>query len=49
VYLLRILGKGPVQDESARPLPGGAGQMRQPMRPLSGAPEALDEGAPEGA
>lgn len=49
VYLLRILGKGPVTDESARPVAGGAGQMRQPMRPLSGAPEDLDERSPEGA
>ncbi|GAB3757573.1 cyanide-insensitive cytochrome bd quinol oxidase subunit I [Ramlibacter monticola] len=41
VYLLRIIGKGP---ESGEPTPqGGAGQMRQPMRPLSGAPETFDD------
>jgi cytochrome d ubiquinol oxidase subunit I len=38
-YLLRIIGKGPVTGESSRPVVGGPGEMRQPMRPLSGATE----------
>jgi cytochrome d ubiquinol oxidase subunit I len=42
VYLLRIIGKGPLTGESAHPVDGGPGEMRQPMRPLSGAPERLD-------
>jgi len=41
VYLLLIIAKGPeVEETDAR---GGAGQMRQAMRPLSGAPERFDE------
>jgi cytochrome d ubiquinol oxidase subunit I len=40
VYLLRIIGKGPERHETDPP--GGAGHMRQPMRPLSGAPERFD-------
>nr|WP_297353031.1 cytochrome ubiquinol oxidase subunit I [uncultured Caldimonas sp.] len=46
VYLLRILKKGPATGEGDHPLPGGPGEMRQPMRPLSGAPEPVQ---PEGA
>ena len=42
VYLLRIIGKGPHTGESAHPVEGGPGEMRQPMRPLSGAPEQLE-------
>jgi cytochrome bd ubiquinol oxidase subunit I len=41
-YLLRIMGKGPEIGESSRPVKGGPGEMRQPMRPLSGASERLD-------
>ena len=36
LYALRIIGKGPELGEQASP-PGGPGQSRQPMRPLSGA------------
>jgi cytochrome d ubiquinol oxidase subunit I len=36
LYALRIIGKGPELGEQASP-PGGPGQARQPMRPLSGA------------
>ena len=42
IYLLRIIGKGPETGEAERPLHGGPGEMRQPMRPLSGAPERLE-------
>jgi cytochrome d ubiquinol oxidase subunit I len=42
VYLLRIIAKGPAVGESAHPVDGGPGEMRQPMRPLSGSPERLD-------
>ena len=41
-YLLRIMGRGPETGESSQPVTGGPGEMRQPMRPLSGAPEELD-------
>lgn len=44
VYLLRIIGKGPQTGEGAHAIAGGPGEMRQPMRPLSGAPERLDMG-----
>ncbi len=41
VYLLRIIAKGPeIQETNPQ---GGAGQIRQAMRPLSGAPERFDE------
>jgi len=49
LYLLRIIGKGPEVQETSPA--GGAGRMRQPMRPLSGAPDrfdALEAGAGEG-
>jgi cytochrome bd ubiquinol oxidase subunit I len=42
VYLLRIIAKGPVPGENAHAVEGGPGEMRQPMRPLSGAPERLE-------
>jgi cytochrome d ubiquinol oxidase subunit I len=42
VYLLRIIGKGPDVGERD-PTDGGPGRMRQPMRPLSGAPEVFGE------
>lgn len=41
VYLLLIIAKGPESEETDAL--GGAGQMRQAMRPLSGAPERFDE------
>jgi cytochrome d ubiquinol oxidase subunit I len=41
VYLLRIIGDGPQTGEGSQPVEGGPGEMRQPMRPLSGAPERL--------
>lgn len=47
-YLLRIIGKGPETGEGSHPVQGGPGEMRQPMRPLSGAPEMLDP-VPAGA
>lgn len=46
LYLLRIIGKGPATDEGHAPVDGGPGEMRQPMRPLSGAPEHLDTPSP---
>ena len=42
MYLLRIIGKGPLTGEGAHPVDGGPGEMRQPMRPLSGATDGLD-------
>lgn len=42
VYLLRIIGKGPQTGEGAHAVNGGPGEMRQPMRPLSGASDSLD-------
>jgi len=45
VYLLRIIAKGPQPGEGSHPVEGGPGEMRQPMRPLSGAAERLDPGA----
>ncbi|MDB5750392.1 MAG: cytochrome ubiquinol oxidase subunit [Ramlibacter sp.] len=41
-YLLRIMAKGPETGEGSHPVTGGPGEMRHPMRPLSGAPEQLD-------
>jgi cytochrome d ubiquinol oxidase subunit I len=41
-YLLRIIGVGPTTGEADHPVQGGPGEMRQPMRPLSGATERLD-------
>lgn len=42
VYALRLIGKGPVVNEGAVPTPGGPGQQRQPMRPLSAASEDVE-------
>jgi cytochrome d ubiquinol oxidase subunit I len=42
-YLLRIIGIGPVDNEGLLPNPSGPGQARHQMRPLSAAPEALNE------
>jgi cytochrome d ubiquinol oxidase subunit I len=41
VYLLRIIGDGPTAGEGDHPVSGGPGEPRQPMRPLSGAPDNL--------
>lgn len=51
LYMLRIIGKGPASGESAELVEGGPGEMRQPMRPLSGAVERLTEAGidPQGA
>jgi len=38
-YLLRLIAKGPVEHEGEAVEEGGRGQMRQPMRPISAAPE----------
>ena len=49
IYMLRIIRKGPEVDESLQPPQGGPGQMRQGMRPMSGAPgdaELLDAATP---
>lgn len=43
VYLLRLMARGPVVAEGALPTPGGRGQRRQPMRPISAAPGADDK------
>jgi len=48
-YMLRIIRKGPEPNESLQPPEGGPGQMRQGMRPMSGAPgdaELLDAATP---
>ena len=39
-YGLRLIAKGPAPDEHKRQVPGGPGEKRQPMRPLSAAHEA---------
>lgn len=44
VYLLRIIGQGPQTGEGDHPVDGGPGETRQPMRPLSAAPENLVPG-----
>jgi cytochrome d ubiquinol oxidase subunit I len=41
-YGLRLLAKGPASDEGDLPVHGGPGESRQPMRPLSAAPEGVD-------
>ncbi len=44
-YLLRLIRLGPATDEGQAQTRGGPGQHRQPMRPLSAAPEsAVGEG-----
>ena len=51
VYLLRLIAKGPELHEGDSPVPGGPGQPRQAMRPLSAAPDSektLPELAPGG-
>jgi len=44
-YLVRIIGVGPVDPESRHAQPGGPGQSRQPMRPLSAVVEGVDAAA----
>jgi cytochrome bd ubiquinol oxidase subunit I len=39
VYALRIIAKGPQEAKHSPPVPGGPGQSRTPMRPLSAAHE----------
>ena len=41
-YGLRLIGKGPSDDEGDLPVQGGPGEARQPMRPLSAAPDGAD-------
>lgn len=43
MYLLRLIAKGPETGESDHPPEGGPGRPRHAMRPLSGAPEAIDD------
>ncbi len=43
VYLLRLIGHGPVTHEGTEPVPGGPGRPRTPARPLSAAPNAADD------
>ncbi len=40
VFLLRLIGAGPHEGEGDEPVPGGPGQHRQQMRPMSAAPLA---------
>ncbi len=52
LYLLRIIGVGPSSDEGSAQMPGGPGQHRQQMRPLSAATGPQDRPAypaPKGA
>lgn len=45
-YLLRLIRKGPVTDEGARPESGGPGHPRTPARPLSAARKSDRADAP---
>jgi cytochrome d ubiquinol oxidase subunit I len=36
-YMLRLIAKGPQAHEGSLPTPGGPGEKRQQMRPLSAA------------
>jgi cytochrome bd ubiquinol oxidase subunit I len=42
-YLLRLIRVGPVAHDTEEPLPGGPGQDRTPMRPLSAADRASED------
>jgi cytochrome d ubiquinol oxidase subunit I len=51
-YMLHIMANGPQAGEGSVPTGGGAGQPRQPMRPLSGATDTFenrDDRGPEEA
>jgi cytochrome d ubiquinol oxidase subunit I len=48
-YALRLISKGPKVDEGLLPNPGGPGRPHQPMRPLSGVAEDMDEIGGQGA
>jgi len=43
MYMMRLVRKGPVTEEGQHSTEGGAGQSRTPARPLSAAPEGLDD------
>jgi len=38
VYVLRLIGLGPVPHEGKQPIEGGPGRERTPARPFSAAP-----------
>jgi cytochrome d ubiquinol oxidase subunit I len=42
-YGLRLITNGPSTEEGDLPVRGGPGESRQPMRPLSAAPDGVDE------
>jgi cytochrome d ubiquinol oxidase subunit I len=48
-YALRLIAQGPQADEGRLTDPGGPGRPRQPMRPLSGAAERMDDMSSHGA
>jgi cytochrome d ubiquinol oxidase subunit I len=43
VFMLHLIGKGPMVDEALHPVAGGPGQARSPARPLSAATEGTDD------
>lgn len=47
-YILRLIRIGPVLNEGLEVEPGGPGQERHSMRPMSAVPESADELNPEG-
>jgi cytochrome d ubiquinol oxidase subunit I len=49
VYMLRLIGKGPVVGEGHEPVDGGPGESRTAARPLSAAPEDSDVAAAQRA
>lgn len=44
VYVLRLVGKGPVTGEGKETGAGGPGELRTPARPISAADEAIPQG-----
>jgi cytochrome d ubiquinol oxidase subunit I len=42
-YGLRLIAKGPEASDGDMPVQGGPGEPKQPMRPLSAAPDDLSE------
>ncbi len=38
-YALRLIAAGPAEPDASTPVPGGPGQSRHPMRPMSAAPD----------